>query len=927
MYDTDFSITSKYTYTFKFKFITYVRTDERTSGFYLCTYFRFRTDSYKWITFTMVTPLNRFRAAALLLVTTSSFSHAFVPLHRHCLTNKSVFGKSNNRNEDGPTILSVVNGDDEQQGSVDNRLVYKKYMKNFLEVSASATVLSALFTNGKCAEAASAPIAPMKQLSFKDQGEEALKSLKKERSKARMKEAMAHRLKCEDIESEKGPAARKLYEDKYAANQQKEAELKKKRIQNVKKNLLINDGICPFVDPEGIRQIYLLEEGINLEKVPGTPVFVEMTKTKRDKNGKHATYRQEQRFIIKCIAEDLRARDIDPLQYFEENKEKTKAIIDMYPAKVNRMYQQYKKRVEESGTLSGLPKKEPFVEQEVSDDSRVEEPVSKADAKRAAKLAAAKKKAEQKALAAKKKAEEKALAAEKKAAEKAQKAAAKAEAKAAKEAAKIEAASKAALLAQQLNTELVDTEENNSSDEVFVDETESEVSNEVAVEEVSTSVVDNKDKSKISSQIVPVVAIVGVTGGAGYAFKVTKDKAAEAEAERQRQFKLIMGMNDDDEEEDDDDELALDDSSYEPAASKSTDAPKPPKIDSTPVEKAPKIKKKRRGGLGSVFNKKTNSRETDISVLLEPGAEASSFATLLAKLLNFGAPGRFPVVDSLEIDAVPKGFTFELEQAKQLLKSSREDCSLTDEVSAETFACVVNCMLIDIVDLASSTLKGKDDKMTVNALNVVMDFMDHAASLFDAVAEGVTITPVTYGGNLGKKQLEQMFSVYSSAMMTMLGTESGSAVTQDRVDTLQQVFNINDKRAEGLIQKSMMKNLMKMMKDGPEGGGMEGLSEMLGSMGGEGGEFPGLEGLAGMGGDEELSPEELKQSVSMMKELVDSGSVSKEELSMVRQQFKEVYGTDIKEMIEAADQDGAGDDLGAEGKELLDLFKTILKDD
>ena len=870
----------------------------------------------------MVTPLNRFRAAALLLVTTSSLSDAFVPLHRHCLIGESVFGKCNNRNEDRPTILSVVNGDDEQQGSVDNRIVYKKYMKNVLEVSASATVLSALFTNGKCAQAASAPIAPMKQLSFKDQGEAALNALKKERNKARMKEAMAHRLKCEDIEYENGPAARKLYEDKYAAEQQKEAELKEKRIQNVKNNLLINQGICPFVDPEGIRQIYLLEENINLEKVPGTSVFVEMTKTKRDKNGKHAAYRQEQRFIVKCIAEDLRARDIDPLQYFEANKDKTKAIIDMYPVKVNRMYQQYKQRVEESGTLSGLPKKEPFVEQEVSDDSSIEEPVSKADAKRAAKLAAGKKKAEEKALAAKKKATEKA-----------EKAAAKAEAKAAKESAKIEAASKAALLAQEVNTELIDAEENDSSDELLVDETESELSNEVAVHEVSTSTVNMEDKSKISSKIVPVVALVGVTGGAGYAFKVTKDKAAEAEAERQRQFKLIMGMNDEDdddeeeEDDDDDDELALDDLSYEPAASKSTDSPKPPKIDSTPIEKIPKIKKKRRAGLGSVFSKKTNSRETDLSVLLEPGAETSSFASLLAKLLNFGAPGRFPLVDSLEIDAVPKGFTFELEKAKELLKLSREQWSLTDEVSAETFACVVNCMLIDIVDLASSTLKGKDDKMTVNALNVVMDFMDHAASLFDAVAEGVTITPVTYGGNLGKKQLEQMFSIYSSAMMTMLGTESGSAVTQDRVDTLQQVFNINDKRAEGLIQKSMMKNLMKMMKDGPEGGGMEGLSEMLGSMGGEGGGFPGLEGLAGMGGDEELSPEELKQSVSMMKELVDSGSVSKEELAMVRQQFKEVYGTDIKEMIEAADKEGAGDELGAEGKELRDLFKTILKDD
>jgi hypothetical protein len=45
-------------------------------------------------------------------------------------------------------------------------------------------------------------------------------------------------------------------------------------------------------------------------------------------------------------------------------------------------------------------------------------------------------------------------------------------------------------------------------------------------------------------------------------------------------------------------------------------------------------------------------------------------------------------------------------------------------------------MIIDIVDLASGALKAKeDDKLAVDAINVVMDFCDHAASLFDAVAQ------------------------------------------------------------------------------------------------------------------------------------------------------------------------------------------------
>lgn len=82
---------------------------------------------------------------------------------------------------------------------------------------------------------------------------------------------------------------------------------------------------------------------------------------------------------------------------------------------------------------------------------------------------------------------------------------------------------------------------------------------------------------------------------------------------------------------------------------------------------------------------------------------------------------------------------YDAEVAKAMLTESRADADLTEEQSAEIFASVVNCMIIDIVDLASSTLKaGKKDeneKVTVDAINVVMDFMDHAASLFDAVSK------------------------------------------------------------------------------------------------------------------------------------------------------------------------------------------------
>lgn len=169
-----------------------------------------------------------------------------------------------------------------------------------------------------------------------------------------------------------------------------------------------------------------------------------------------------------------------------------------------------------------------------------------------------------------------------------------------------------------------------------------------------------------------------------------------------------------------------------PATPKAADAPpekaSPPKPPTPPAAK-PKPKR-----LGIFSKRNADARETDLAVLVSPDAQAPEFATLLAQILTFGAPGRFPDVaawGSMPFDS------FVLDDAKEMLTASRKEAGLTDEQSAEIFASVVNCMIIDIVDLASSTLKVKDQdkKVTVDAINVVMDFMDHAASLFDAVAE------------------------------------------------------------------------------------------------------------------------------------------------------------------------------------------------
>ena len=63
------------------------------------------------------------------------------------------------------------------------------------------------------------------------------------------------------------------------------------------------------------------------------------------------------------------------------------------------------------------------------------------------------------------------------------------------------------------------------------------------------------------------------------------------------------------------------------------------------------------------------------------------------------------------------------------------------------------------------------------------------------------------------------------------------------------------------------------------------------------------------------------------RDLMESGQVSKEELGEVRKQFREMYGSDISDLIKKASEEGAAEDMTDDERELLDLFKQILGDD
>jgi len=765
------------------------------------------------------------------------------------------------------------------------------------------------------------------------------------RRKKSMEEFDAFMVEANNIEVERGKAARDEYETQYQLDKAAKAAQLKVDVELLKRKLF-DAGKDPHTDVDAQREVFLLEKGIDLEKVRGTDQNIRMVENFR-KRGKGMKTFDDQRYIVSCQVADLKARGIDPMEFFgdPEGMDKTHAIYRMDDRNAAKVAEQFRGIMEKyGGRLSPAQEGEvPFVYADTESaataggestaSAKEEKAIARAKAnsirtaqKEAAREARAKAKAERKDAKVQAKADKAAA----KDARVAEKAAGAAAALAAKEAAAA-AASVAATAASAIADGDVAADVAAIGNDAVA---ESPAVEKVVTTQQTATGAPSKAKNAISElkqHATPknAAAVLVVGGAATYGFNYYKENNGAAQSERERQLKLILGGDDEDEDDDEDEFDDDEDDEYEQFIQKKPNPPKPkptsgddmPKSPSKPAAPpspppavpAPKPKRK----LGIFAKRNANMRETDLNALVGAKAQAPEFARLLSQILTFGAPGRFPAVSSW--GDMPLG-EFDLDAAKSLLTNCREEADLADEQSAEIFASVVNCMIIDIVDLASSTLKGKnkEEKVTVDAINVVMDFMDHAASLFDAVAKDVTIKPVTYGGKLRKKDLEEMFSIYAGSSM-MTGT------TQDRVDTLQLVFAIADKKAEGLMQKHMMKMMMNLMKDGGKGlegmegmPGMEGMEDMMNMMGGAGGM-----GMPGMDGGE-ISPEDLKQTLGMMKELMDSGQVSDEELVEVRKQFKEMYGSDISDLIKKADEEGAGEGMTGDERELLDMFKRIL---
>lgn len=487
----------------------------------------------------------------------------------------------------------------------------------------------------------------------------------------------------------------------------------------------------------------------------------------------------------------------------------------------------------------------------------------------------------------------------------------------------------------------------------------------LALSSPTTSVLEGY---KVPILSVSTVAAAGI-GLKGY--KYYKTKKAKDEEERLEQFRRIMGPPEGSAKTSQSDPFASESSNpdlpvidantaseeedlfgsgdvVDPTSRKSQTSKKATseKSDSPPLSSPPPApSKKKKSKLSSMFAKpKKNAREVDLQCLIQPSAMGHKFALLLSQYLTYGAPQRFP-----EIEATPDfPFPFDVDKAREVLIEKRNEGGLTSALAAESFANVVNCMIISLVDAASSTLPMNEPKQTAKALNVVLDFMEHAGSLYEAVAEGIEISPVIYGGDLGSKKLEKMYKLFVKQNMAGMGDLLGGEGGGDRSDQLRAVFDISEKKAEKISSKVMMSSMMDMLRGKGDGGGLEdmmknmeemmggeeGMKEMMESMGGEAGmedmaKSMGLDMDALSGGIpnmEDINPEELKQSVKMMKELVASGQIGDEQIASIKEEFKKQFGEDIDAVYAKAEQDkdGIRDELGEDGAELLELFKNVL---
>ena len=424
------------------------------------------------------------------------------------------------------------------------------------------------------ARAASAPIVLRPSMKKEDTPMvKALKTAEELKRKKSFEEFDAFMAEANRIENAEGKSARAAFEKKHEADKAaREAQLVVD-VEELKRDLL-DKGMDPIADMDAERQVFLLEHGVDLEKISGTPQNEAMAKAFMKNRGKKVDSGPklvDQRYIVACQVADLKARGVDPLVHFSDPDvaEKTRGIYKMEDRQATRVAAQYRELMEKYGGRLTEPKagEKPFVRAtrdggagdsaEAGGEGGADEREAARAQARAAKEAARAKRAAEKEAARAERASAKLARAETRAAAKVQKATAREERRAAKAAAKagaaaaVTAASAAASEAEAIAATILSDEDPAEA-----------LREDIAQHEGAPS---SGGGSKISNAISAVrsratagnAAKVVVGGGAAvYGFNYYSENNAAAAADRERQLKLILGGDDDDDDEnyDDDDD-------------------------------------------------------------------------------------------------------------------------------------------------------------------------------------------------------------------------------------------------------------------------------------------------------------------------------------------------------------------------------------
>ena len=115
-------------------------------------------------------------------------------------------------------------------------------------------------------------VMPVLETSYDSADETAMKTVEAKLAKKREMERQERKRRAEEIEQTEGLKARIAYEKEYtAAKEQAEQELLKK-MEKLRRSLL-DQGLHPFLDIEGIQQDMLLRTGVDLSSIQGSDQY------------------------------------------------------------------------------------------------------------------------------------------------------------------------------------------------------------------------------------------------------------------------------------------------------------------------------------------------------------------------------------------------------------------------------------------------------------------------------------------------------------------------------------------------------------------------------------------------------------------------------------------------------------------------------